>query len=41
MQDKLGEKIIKEFVGLRAKTQSYITDNSDEEKKVKTQESVS
>ena len=33
MKDELGEKIIKEFVELRAKTNSYLADNNNEEKK--------
>ena len=32
-KDKLAEQIMKEFVGLRAKTYSYLKDNSDEDKK--------
>ena len=35
MNDKLGGKIIKEFVVLRSKTYSYLTDNNDEDKKGK------
>ena len=35
MKDKLGEQIMKEFVGLRAKTYSYLKDNNDEDKKAK------
>ena len=38
---KLGEKIMNEFVGLRAKTYSYLKDNNDEDKKQKAQKSVS
>ena len=33
MKNKLGGQITKEFVGLRAKTYSYLKDNDDEEKK--------
>ena len=33
MKDELGEKTIKEFVELRAKTYSYLADNNKEEKK--------
>ena len=35
MEDELGWQIIKEFVGLRAKTYSYLKDNNDEDKKAK------
>ena len=35
MKDELGEKITKEFVGLRAKTYNYLKDNNDEDKKIK------
>ena len=35
MKDELGGKIMKEFVGLRAKTYSYLKDNHDENKKAK------
>ena len=31
MKDELGEKVMKEFVGLRAKTCSYLKDNNDED----------
>ena len=33
--DELGGQIMKEFVGLRAKTYGYLQDNNDEDKKVK------
>ena len=33
MKDELGGQITKEFVGLRAKTYSYLKDNDDEEEK--------
>ena len=32
MKDELGRKIMKDFVGLRAKTYSYLTENDDEKK---------
>ena len=35
MKDELGEKFMKEFVGLRAKIYSYLTDNNSEDKKSK------
>ena len=35
MKDELGEQIMKEFVGLRAKTSSYLKDSSDKDKKAK------
>ena len=35
MKDELGEKIITEFVTLRPKTYSYMTDDGKEEKKAK------
>ena len=35
MKDKLGRKIIKIFVGLRAKTYSYLIDDGSEDKKQK------
>ena len=35
MKDKLGGKITKEFVGLRAKTYSYLKYSNDEDKKNK------
>ena len=35
MQDELGCKIAKEFVGLRAKSCSYLKDDNDEDKKSK------
>ena len=35
MEDDLGGKIMKEFVGLRAKTYSYLIDNGSEDKKAK------
>ena len=35
MEDELGGKIMKEFVGLRAKTYSYLIDNGSEDKKAK------
>ena len=35
MKDKLGGQIMKKFVGLRAKTYTYLKDKNDEDKKVK------
>ena len=35
MKDKLDRKIMKEFIGLKAKTYSYLKDNNDEDKKPK------
>ena len=35
MKDELGGQIIKKFVGLRAKTCSYLKDNNDEDEKAK------
>ena len=35
MNDELVREIMKEFVGLRAKTCSYLKDNNDEDKKAK------
>ena len=41
MKDELGGQIMKEFVGLRAKTYSYLNDNNNEDKKQKAQKSLS
>ena len=35
MKDELGEKIMTKFVGLRAKTCSYIIDEGNEDEKAK------
>ena len=35
MKDELGGQIKKEFVGLKAKTYSYLKDSNDEDKKSK------
>ena len=41
MKDELGGQIMKEVVGLKAKTYRYLKDNNDEDKNQKTQKSVS
>ena len=35
MKDELGGKILTKFVGLRAKTHSYLIDDGSEDKKTK------
>ena len=40
MKDELGGQIMKTFIGLKAKTYSYLKDNNDEDKK-KAQKRVS
>ena len=40
MKDELSEKIMKEFVGLRAKTNSYLKDNNDDDEKAKATKSA-
>ena len=35
MKDKLGRKLMTKFVGLKAKTYSYLTDDSSKNKKAK------
>ena len=41
MKDELGRQImLKEFVGLRATTYSYLKDNNNEDKRVKCTKSV-
>ena len=35
IKDELGGQIMKKFVGLRAKTHSYLKDNNNEDKKAK------
>ena len=41
MKDELGGKILTKFVGLRAKTHSYLIDDGSEDKKQRAQKSVS
>ena len=41
MKDELGGKIMTKFIRLKAKTNSYLIDGGSEEKKQKTQKSVS
>ena len=38
MKDELGRKIMKEFVRVRGKTYSYLTDNNDKDKTAKSTE---
>ena len=40
MKDELGGKIMTKFVGLRAKTYSYLMDDGSEDKKAKGKKSV-
>ena len=40
MKDELCAQIMKEFVGLRAKTYSYLKDNNDENQKSKRHKKV-
>ena len=35
MKDELSEQMMKEFVGLKAKTQSYLKDNNHKDKKAR------
>ena len=35
MKDELSMQIMKQFLGLRVKTYSYLKDNNDEDKKAK------
>ena len=39
MKDELGAQIIKEFIGLRAKTYCYLRDNNDEDEKARSAKS--
>ena len=41
MKDDLGGQIMNKFVELKAKTNSYLKDNHDEDKKAKRRKSVS
>ena len=41
MKDELGGKIMRKFVGLRAKKYSYLKENNDEDEKAKSMKSVS
>ena len=41
MKDELCGQVLKEIFGLRAKTKSYLKENTDEDKKAKARKSVS
>ena len=41
MKDELGGKIMRKFVGLRAKKYSYLKENNDGDEKAKSMKSVS
>ena len=41
MKDEVSGKILKEYVGLRAKTYSYLIDDGSKDKKAKGEKSVS